>query len=190
MRLRAAAGEYDGYLGGWVYSVKDLRSIFDSASVVPHGANVVFYDSAEVDALFDRLDGVERFDAMEPHLRALQQRIHEDQPYTFLYERKRLAAHRTRLDGVSIDAPADPLARLERFWLRSFAMPTLRNVCLGRITEKGHLYLRKDYFKFASPSEISKRRLGRGIDRVIEDEFGIGRKWVSMAWDVLEGRRE
>jgi len=43
LRQRAAAGEYDGYLGGWVYSVKDLRSIFDSASVVPHGANVVFF---------------------------------------------------------------------------------------------------------------------------------------------------
>jgi arylamine N-acetyltransferase len=77
----------------------------------------------------------------------------------------------------------------ERFWERSFAMPTLGNVCLGRITEKGHLYLRKDYLKFASHSEISKRRLGGGIDRVIEDEFGIDRRWVSMAWDVLEGRR-
>lgn len=118
LRQRAASGDYDGYLGGWVYSVKDLRSIFASDSVAPHGANVVFYDSAEVDALFDRIDGVGRFDAMEPYLADLQRRIHEDQPYTFLYERQRLAAYGERLAGVTIDTPSDPLARLERFWLR------------------------------------------------------------------------
>jgi arylamine N-acetyltransferase len=77
----------------------------------------------------------------------------------------------------------------EEHWKRSFGMPTLRNVCLGRITEKGHVYLRKDYFKFASPGEIKKQRFKTGIDRVIEEEFGIDRKWVGMAWDVLEARR-
>lgn len=77
----------------------------------------------------------------------------------------------------------------EKHWVRSFDMPTLRNVCLGRITEKGHLYLRKDYFKFASPEDIKKRRIKTGIDRVIEEEFGINRRWVGMARDVLEERR-
>jgi len=77
----------------------------------------------------------------------------------------------------------------ERHWIRSFDMPTLRNVCLGRITEKGHLYLRKDYFKFASLENISKRRFKTGIERVIEEEFGIDSKWVDMARDVLKTRR-
>jgi arylamine N-acetyltransferase len=77
----------------------------------------------------------------------------------------------------------------EQHWVESFDMPTLRNVCLGRITEKGHLYLRKDYFKFASRDDVDKRRLRHGVDRVIEEEFGIDRKWVGMAWDVLEARR-
>ena len=78
----------------------------------------------------------------------------------------------------------------ERHWRESFDMPTLNNVCLGRITEKGHLYLRKDYFKFASTGEIKKRRFKTGIDRVIEEEFGIDRRWVGMAWDVLQARRK
>jgi arylamine N-acetyltransferase len=77
----------------------------------------------------------------------------------------------------------------EAFWLRSFGMPTLNNVCLGRVTSKGHLYFRKDFLKFASPAEITRRRFKKGIDAVIEEEFGIDRKWVGMARDVLEGRR-
>lgn len=87
-----------------------------------------------------------------------------------------------------LDTPVDD-DDFEQFWVRSFGMPTLRNVCLGRITESGHLYLRKDFFKFASPEDITKRRFKDGIDRVIEEEFGIDRKWVGMALDVLEGRR-
>lgn len=87
------------------------------------------------------------------------------------------------------DAPVSD-EEFETHWRESFDMPTLRNVCLGRITERGHLYLRKDYFKFASPEDIVKRRFKRGIDRVIEEEFGIDRKWVGMAWDVLEARRK
>jgi hypothetical protein len=78
---------------------------------------VVFYASPEVDRLFDRLDLARDWDSMRDDLRTLQRRIHEDQPYTFLYERKRLAAHGPRLEGVVIDVPADPLARLERFRL-------------------------------------------------------------------------
>lgn len=87
-----------------------------------------------------------------------------------------------------LDVPAGDDA-FEEHWKRSFDMPTLRNVCLGRITENGHLYLRKNYFKFASLYDIRKRKLKTGIDRVIEEEFGIDRKWVDMAWDVLAARR-
>lgn len=88
-----------------------------------------------------------------------------------------------------LDAPVDD-DEFEQFWVRSFDMPTLRNVCLGRITERGHLYFRKDFFKFASTEDITKRRFKHGIDSVIKEEFGIDGKWVSMALDVLEGRRK
>jgi len=87
-----------------------------------------------------------------------------------------------------LDEPAGD-GEFERHWAESFDRPTLRNVCLGRITGKGHLYLRKDYFKFASCDDVTKQTLRRGVDRVIEEEFGIDSKWVGMARDVLEARR-
>jgi peptide/nickel transport system substrate-binding protein len=118
LRQRAASGDYDGYLGGWVYTVKDLRSIFGSSARPPDGANVVFYRSDEVDGWLDRMEHAEDWRALKPALDGLQRRIHEDQPYSFLYESKRLAVHGARLSGVAIDVPSDPLAGLESFWVR------------------------------------------------------------------------
>jgi hypothetical protein len=54
---------------------------------------------------------------MKPLLDAIQRRIHEDQPYTLLYEREGIAAHGPRVHGLRIDVPADPLAGLEQLWL-------------------------------------------------------------------------
>jgi ABC-type transport system substrate-binding protein len=78
----------------------------------------VGYSSEEADRLFAELDRCADWETMAELLRQVQQRIHEDQPYTFLYEMKRVAAHGPRIDGVEIDIPSDPLARLERFWVR------------------------------------------------------------------------
>ncbi|HKQ60013.1 MAG TPA: ABC transporter substrate-binding protein, partial [Candidatus Polarisedimenticolaceae bacterium] len=119
MRARVAAGDYDGYLGGWVFSGKiDLRAIFGSASRPPAGLNVVGYRSAEVDRLLDAADAAADWPALKAAFDALQQRIDADQPYTFLYETQRVAAWGPRLAGVAIDVPSDPLAGLERFSLR------------------------------------------------------------------------
>ena len=118
LRQRAAGGDYDGYLGGWIYSVKDLRQVFGSEYRFPRGANVVAYESEEVDRLFARIDAARDWGAVEPLLADVQQRIHEDQPYTFLYEQKRLALHGPGIAGVTIDSPSDPLAHLERAWRR------------------------------------------------------------------------
>jgi len=115
MREKVTSGDYDGYLGGWVFSGRvELAVFFRTGS--PY--NVVGYHSAEADALFEELDGCATWETMEPLLRQVQERIHEDQPYTFLYEMKRIAAHGPRLGGVEIDIPSDSLARLERFWVR------------------------------------------------------------------------
>jgi peptide/nickel transport system substrate-binding protein len=118
LRSRAVAGDYDGYVGAWTYGIQDLASIFGSAAHPPDGFNVVFYSSAEVDRLFDRLAEATDWEAMKTDLSAIQRRIHADQPYTFLYETPRLALIGPRLDGVEIDVPADPLARLERYRIR------------------------------------------------------------------------
>ena len=118
LRQRVGAGDFDGYLGGWVFDGKaDLRALFASDAVLPHGMNVVHYSSDEVDRLLTEADHAEDWRLLKPKLDAVQDRIHADQPYTFLYETRRVAAHGRRLAGVSIDVPWDPLAGLERYWV-------------------------------------------------------------------------
>lgn len=111
-------GDFDAYLGGWRFSGKiDLRPIFGSAGFPPAGSNVVRYRSAEVDRLLDALDEAADWREMKPVLSSIGRRIRDDQPYTFLYETRRLAAVGPRLQGVEIDIPFDPLAHLERWWV-------------------------------------------------------------------------
>jgi len=115
---QVSRGDFDGYLGGWNFSGKiPLDSLFGSAAWPPDGFNVVRYRSDEVDAELERLQLAEDRRAMRPALDAIQRRIHEDQPYTFLYERAGAAGHGPRLHGVRIDVPTDPLDGLERFWV-------------------------------------------------------------------------
>jgi peptide/nickel transport system substrate-binding protein len=111
------AGHFDAYVGGWSVSGRILKELFGSASRPPRGSNVVAYASPEVDRLLDRLDEARTWHDALPVLHAIERRIHEDQPYTFLYETRRLAAVGPRLRGVTIDSPSDPLAHLERDWV-------------------------------------------------------------------------
>ena len=57
------------------------------------------------------------WNSLDSLLGKLQTRIYSDQPYTFLYESKRLAVHGPRIRGVRIDSPSDPLAQLEQVWV-------------------------------------------------------------------------
>jgi arylamine N-acetyltransferase len=87
-----------------------------------------------------------------------------------------------------VDTPASD-AEFEAHWLESFSKPTLNNICLTRMTPRGHIYLRKDFFKFTSPTAVEKRRLAQGRERVIEEEFGIRGEWVEVAQRFLDERR-
>ena len=78
----------------------------------------------------------------------------------------------------------------ERYWVESFSKPTLHNICLTRMTPRGHIYLRKDFFKFTSRKNIEKRRLKQDIERFIQDEFGIAGDYVRTARDILTLKRE
>jgi arylamine N-acetyltransferase len=78
----------------------------------------------------------------------------------------------------------------ERHWIGSFTRPTLNNICLTRMTPRGHVYLRKDFFKFTSPEGIAKRKVKQGIERLIEEEFGIGSEFTRTAQEILARRRE
>lgn len=117
---RVTSGDFDGYLGGWSFIGKvPLDSLFGSRYAPPQGMNVVGYRSEEVDRDLEFLNRVASWREMKPLLATIQHRIHEDQPYTFLFERDGIAAYGPRLRGVEIDLSSDPLARLERFWIAS-----------------------------------------------------------------------
>lgn len=118
LRGKVGGGDYDGYLGGWEFDGKaDLRQLFGTESVLPHGMNVVHYSSEEVDRLLAEADGAADWRTLKPTLDAVQDRIHDDQPYTFLYETKRIAGHSLRLEGVKVSVASDSLADLERYWI-------------------------------------------------------------------------
>jgi len=120
MREKIGSGNYEAYLGGWVFVGKvEIGLFFGSQGVPPHGYNVVHYRSQEVDRLLALLGEATEWQQMKSALDEIQRIIHEDQPYSFLYEAKRVAAYGPRLRGVTIDIPSDPLAHLERFWVVS-----------------------------------------------------------------------
>ena len=119
MRGQIVSGDFDGYLGGWVFAGKiDLYGLFASGAVPPNGMNIVSYSDAEVDALFAQLAEADRWEALPAILADIQTRIVADQPYSFLYEAKRVAAHSSALAGVRIDVPSDPLIHLADYWRR------------------------------------------------------------------------
>jgi len=118
LRQRVASGDFDAYLGGWRFSGKlDLAPLFASDALPPSGNNVVAYRSPEMDRLLASLREARDWFETKPVYAAIQKLLHEDQPYTFLYEAQRLAVRGPRLRGVEVDIPADPLARVERWWV-------------------------------------------------------------------------
>jgi hypothetical protein len=78
----------------------------------------------------------------------------------------------------------------ERYWIESFSKPTLNNICLTRMTPQGHIYLRKDFFKFTSRDGIQKRKVKRDVETLIEDEFGIDGNLTRHAREILLRKRE
>ena len=74
----------------------------------------------------------------------------------------------------------------EAHWVSSFDKPTLRNICLTMMTTQGHIYFRKDFFKFTSQRTITKRKLKHDIERFIQEEFGIAGEWTDLARKALE----
>ena len=89
---------------------------------------------------------------------------------------------------VFIDKPVSE-EDFESYWVDSFAKPTLNNICLTMMTPQGHIYLRRDFFKFTSRGTISKRKLKHDIESTIRQEFGISGEWTELAQRLLVERR-
>ena len=117
-RERNVAGNYDAYVAGWRFNGKlDLASIFGGKALPPAGSNVVAYKSKEADRLLTAIGDAPDWQSAKDAYGKFAKQIYDDQPYTFLYEGKRIAAYGPRVKELTIDVPADPLARIDACWL-------------------------------------------------------------------------
>jgi peptide/nickel transport system substrate-binding protein len=98
-RAKLTAHEFDGALTAWgIDTSLDLRYGFDSRD--PDGTNWGRYENPEVDRLLDLVDHEPDRSTAGPQLARIQHLIHEDQPYTFLWEPPRLIGLDARLQAT------------------------------------------------------------------------------------------
>lgn len=115
---RNMAGEFEAYVASWTFTGKvELHALFGSGAIPPAGYNVVRYRSAATDARLESLDAAATPDEARAAIRSVAEQVRADQPYTFLFELRRLAVTGPALRGVTFDVPNDSLAFLEHAWL-------------------------------------------------------------------------
>jgi peptide/nickel transport system substrate-binding protein len=98
-RAKLTAHEFDGALTAWGMPTDlDLRYGFDGRD--PQGTNWGRYSNREIDRLLDEIDRQPDLAAAKPLFVRIQQLIHEDQPYTFLWEQPRFIGLDARLTAT------------------------------------------------------------------------------------------
>jgi peptide/nickel transport system substrate-binding protein len=94
--------DFDAITLGWGGSVEsDLYQIFHSSQMKDAGDNFISYSNPELDRLIEQARTTIDEKARNPLWRKCQQILHEDQPYTFLLERKSLVFMDKRIENVS-----------------------------------------------------------------------------------------
>ena len=114
---RNRAGDFDATLSGWaIDTTLDLRPYFHSREIREDGWNFVGYSNAELDGLLDATRRAGDLPATLPLYARIQRILHEEQPYTFLWEPQRLTAARTAIADLEV-TPLSALRGLPR-WRR------------------------------------------------------------------------
>ncbi|NCC24246.1 MAG: peptide-binding protein [Deltaproteobacteria bacterium] len=112
---------FDAVLLGWnILQDPDLFDVWHSSKAEPGGLNFVGYKDEELDALLERgrstLDTADRKVMYD----RIQEILHRDQPYTFLYVPMSLPILQARFQGVK-PAPAGITYNFDRWWVPSEA---------------------------------------------------------------------
>lgn len=114
---RNIAHDFDATLSGWaIDTTLDLRPYFHS-SQADGGYNFGAIADAELDRLIDAVRREPDLAAAKPLFERIQEILHEQQPYTFLWEPRRLAAARRELADAEPNA-LSPLFNLSQWWRR------------------------------------------------------------------------
>lgn len=83
---------------------------------------------------------------------------------------------------------AVPEDQFRQHWIASFSKPTLHNILLNQLTEKGLLYIRGNHLRLTSFEEERKANIRQDYHRQIHDFFGIEPRWVEEALSILKGQ--
>lgn len=93
--------DFEAFIGAWTMPTGlDYRFAFHSGEIGNGGSNVGSYRNAEVDRLLDEIRGRPDLAAAKPQILRLQELLHRELPYTFLWESKRLVGVSRRLRDV------------------------------------------------------------------------------------------
>jgi len=115
MLRRLERGEFDAYVSAWREGTQiDLAPVWHSAAPGEPTYNWIGYADPEVDRLIEEVERLTDFAAQKPLLDRIQEIVHRDQPYTFLFESERLAGISRRLRGVVIN-DASPYYTIEEW---------------------------------------------------------------------------
>ena len=97
------AREIDAITLGWTGGIEgDLKQIFHSASIADGGSNYVAYSNPELDALIDEARVTVDEDERLKLWREAAAILHEDQPYTFLFDSKSVVFVDDRFKNVKV----------------------------------------------------------------------------------------
>jgi peptide/nickel transport system substrate-binding protein len=108
---------FDAYVGNWRVGTKvELKSIFHSSAIPDRGNNVVSYANPQLDELIDQARSLEDFLKQKPLWEKAQVIIHNDQPYSFLFEPKRINGINNRIKGVKLGV-TDTFINLHEWWI-------------------------------------------------------------------------
>ncbi len=110
-------GRFDATILGWnILQDPDIYSVWHSSKAVPGGLNFIKYKNSEVDELLDRgrstLDQAERKRIYD----RVQEIMHEEQPYCFLYVPMSLPIFSKRIKGIEV-APAGLDYNANEWWI-------------------------------------------------------------------------
>ena len=110
------SGDFDAIIMGFSIDTSlDLSGAFHSRSIAS-GDNFTHYSNPEVDRLIDLAASQKDLADGEPYLHQVERLIHRDQPVTFLWESKRLAALNKRVHDAQPNLQAG-FYNLKDWWV-------------------------------------------------------------------------